>query len=91
MVIGILISLAADLENKFAVPVVGRIQPGYVHLHAFHCPSSVLSGASSLKNGGHKWAVSKTELVSLGLLGLAISDIYALKMTRLTYRGCARI
>eukprot|EP00731_Ephydatia_muelleri_P022015 Em0014g606a len=28
MVIGILISLAADLENKFAVPVVGRIQPG---------------------------------------------------------------
>ena len=47
MVIGILISLAADLENRFAVPVVGRIQPGYAHLHsmvtyAFHCSSNLV-------------------------------------------------
>lgn len=31
MVIGIVTSWAADFENRFAVPVVGRIQSGYVH------------------------------------------------------------
>ena len=33
MMIGIVVSLAADLENRFAVPVVGKIQSGCVTLY----------------------------------------------------------